>query len=151
MSQSAVYRPRHIIDASVAMKWYLPDEDYVTESDALLTAYSLGQVVLMAPQHIYYEGSNALRTAVHRGRLAELRAQQAMLEFLELNSPSVIGTQLIVRGWNASVLHGCALYDGLYLALAELLDAPLVHADERLRNTLNGNFANEVWIEDLTL
>jgi predicted nucleic acid-binding protein len=131
------------------MKWYLPDEEYAVESDTLLTAFSLGQIVLIAPQHIYYEVSNALRTAVHRGRLAAPRAHQAMLEFLELNIPSVIGTQLIVRGWDAAMRYGCALYDGLYVALSELLDAPLVHADERLRNTLAKRFPHEQWIEDL--
>lgn len=74
-----------------------------------------------------------------------------MLEFLELEIPTVVGTQLIVRGWDAALHYGCALYDGLYIALSEMMDAALVHADRRLRNTLNQGFSLELWIEDLNL
>lgn len=73
------------------------------------------------------------------------------LEFLQLSIPVVVGTHIIVRGWDASRTYGCALYDGLYLALAEMMDCPLVHADRRLHNSLRGRFPLELWIEDLVI
>jgi predicted nucleic acid-binding protein len=130
------------------MKWYLPDESDADEADSLLMAFSLGQIVLIAPHHIHYEVSNALRTAVHRHRLEESFARQAMLDFLELEIPTVVGTQLIVRGWSASMRFDCALYDGLYLALSEMMNAQFVHADGRLQNTLAQRFPLELWIDD---
>ncbi len=133
------------------MKWYLPDEDFAQEADTLLTAFSLGQVALISPHHIHYEVSNALRTAVHRHRLAEARARQAMLEFLELEIPTVVGTQLIVRGWSSALQYDCALYDGLYVALADMMGSQLIHADGRLRNTLAQRFPLELWVEDFEL
>lgn len=40
------------------------------------------------------------------------------------------------------------MYDALYLALAEQIGCPFVHADRRLHNTLAGRFPHELWIEN---
>lgn len=144
-------RNRFILDASVAIKWYLKDEPYVAEADALLTSFGEGSIALVSPQHIHYEVTNALRTAVRRGRLAEDEARLSVDKFLDLELPTVRGNNLILRGWDASHKYGCALYDGLYAGLAEMIGVPLVHADRRLHNTLNGRFDLEIWIEDLPI
>lgn len=124
---------RYVLDASIAMKWYLPDEVHAEEAtNALPAAFSQGHVTLLVPHHIYYEVANALRTAVNRGRVTEENARRALDDFLALELPAAIGIHLIGRGWNAAKVYSCAFYDGLYLALAEMLDAPLIHADRRL-------------------
>jgi predicted nucleic acid-binding protein len=43
---------------------------------------------------------------------------------------------------------GCSYRDAGYLALADLLGCPFVHADDKLRDKLAGRFPHEVWIED---
>ena len=146
MSQGEI--PGYILDASIAMKWYLDDEDHTSESDAILTAFREGQITLYAPDHIRYEVANALRNAVRRERIADARGREALSEFLSWQIPTVGGDALVRAGYEIAIRYSCALYDGLYLALAENTDLPLIHADLRLHNTLGRRFSAEVWIED---
>lgn len=140
--------PRYVLDASIASKWYLNDEEHVVEADALLDAFGAGRIAFIAPEHIHYEVANVLRTAVRRERLPEEEARLSLLDFLGLAIPTVHGTQLIIPAFDLAHEFGCALYDGLYLALADSAGVSLIHADRRLRNTLDGRFPGEFWIED---
>jgi hypothetical protein len=44
-----------VVDASVAAKWYLRDETDVEHADLLLTRFTTGELVLVAPEQIRYE------------------------------------------------------------------------------------------------
>lgn len=59
----------YVIDASIAMKWYLNDEDHITQALTFFTAYTEGRVVLIAPDHIRYELANSLRSAARAKRI----------------------------------------------------------------------------------
>lgn len=85
---------------------------------------------------------------MRRGRLEEELGRTALAEFLAWDFPTVSSDTLIQAAYNIAVQYDCALYDGLYLALAEEFHLPLLHADLRLRNTLNNRFPHELWIED---
>jgi predicted nucleic acid-binding protein len=124
-------RSTYIVDASIAIKWVLDDEDRSDEARAILLAYQQDQINLIAPDHIEHEVLNAIRTGVRMNRLS---AQE--------------GRGLFVRGIDYALSFDCAFYDGLYLALADRVGCPFVHADLRLRNTLRGAFARELWIDN---
>jgi predicted nucleic acid-binding protein len=44
-----------VVDASVVAKWYLRDETDVEQADLLLTRFTTGELVLVAPEQIRYE------------------------------------------------------------------------------------------------
>ena len=67
---------RIVIDASVALKWRLRDEEATGEADALLDDFLAGNLVLLTPTLFDYEIANALRTAVIRQRLSEQEAMR---------------------------------------------------------------------------
>lgn len=140
-----------ILDASIAMKWYLNDEDHTELADRVLFAFRENQVSLYAPEHIHYEVANALRSAIRRGRLSEELGSRAITEFLEWKIPTVQGHALVLGAFEVARRYGCAFYDGLYVALAEDTGLPLLHADRRLRSVLNGTLPNELWIKDVSL
>lgn len=141
--------PRFVLDASIAIKWYLNDEDHVVDALAVQADFTTGRILLVAPDHIRYEVTNALRTAERRGRLTALQAHTAARNFLAVSIPTVNDDTLLISGLTYALRYDCALYDGLYLALADIADAPFLHADVRLRNTLQGRFARERWIDSL--
>lgn len=145
MSQGA---PSYILDASIATKWYLDDEQYATNADQILQAFRDGHLNLYAPDHIRYEVGNALRNAVRRGRISEEHGRRSLATFLDWRIPTVSEDALIQGAYEFALAYQCALYDGLYLALAEESGFPLLHADLRLHNTLAGRFTGEFWIED---
>lgn len=138
-----------VLDASVAAKWYLTDEQFVAESQVLLDRFGDGALGLIAPLHIQYEVPNAIMVAARRQppRLSEAQAWTAIREFLDLGVPTVHDDALV---WAATILasqHGCALYDGLYLALSDRLAQPLITADNKLYH-LVGHLPNVIWIAD---
>lgn len=74
-----------VVDASIAIKWFLNDEDHVAESLAILAAIGSGAIVASAPDHIRYEVANALRRAVRSNRISVTQATTALDELENLN------------------------------------------------------------------
>ncbi|RIK46867.1 MAG: hypothetical protein DCC58_01710 [Chloroflexi bacterium] len=148
MSASA---QRYVIDASVAIKWLFNDEEHTEEAVAALLALQAGRITVVAPDHLHHEVASAIRTATRMHRIAAADADATLQDFLQIGIPLATGAGLVVAGLRSAIQYDCAYYDGLYLALAERADCPLLHADRRLRNTLAGRFLRELWIEDFRL
>lgn len=138
----------YVLDASIAMKWFLADEEYASEAVGILAGFRENTIALYAPDHIRYEVANALRNGVRRSRLTDANASEALDRFLEWQIPTIGNDLLIRQGYTAASRLGCAFYDGLYVALAESTGLQFLHADRRLHNVLAGRFDNELWIED---
>lgn len=140
--------PRLVVDASVVTKWHLRDEHYTEQADALLMGFREGRLHLLAPDQIRYEVASAVRAALRTKRLEPEKGRAAVAYFLAWRIPTVRSGSLILAAYDQALRFGCSLYDGLYLALAEMARCPLVHADHRLRNTLGKRFPLALWIED---
>jgi len=77
-----------VIDASVALKWRLRDEEATHQADTLLDDYLAGALELLTPTLFDYEIANALKVAVDRGRMTETEAMVAMADFQQLGIES---------------------------------------------------------------
>lgn len=143
---------RYVLDASVAAKWHLRDETFVSEAQQVLDDFGEGRIRLIAPQIIQHEVSSAILKATRhsdrprRPTLEEgLAAIRLFLRYpLELFSTS----ELVYAGYQVAGHLGCSYYDGLYLAAAELTSTPYLYADDKLRRTLRERFPLAIWIED---
>ena len=144
----SISRLRYILDASIAMKWLFNDEDNIEESLQILRTFQRGDINLLAPEHIYYEVLNSLKSGIIRNRVSEADARAAMEDFLALPITTVSGPTLLRNAFEIAVRYDTPYYDSLYLALADSEQCPLIHADRRLHNTLAGRFPREVWIEE---
>jgi predicted nucleic acid-binding protein len=140
--------PLYVVDASVAVKWCLQDEEDIDAADALLDDFLDGRIHLLAPDHIRYEVPSAVRNALRTDRLTETEGQEAIAEFLNWPLPTVGNSALIQSAYEQALRFGCALYDGLYLALAGATGGTFVHADNRLRNSLGDRFPRAMWLTD---
>lgn len=139
---------RLVVDASIAAKWYLDDEEYSDEARMVLEDFGANRIALVAPAHLYIETANAIRNALRSQRLAPDAGRASLTSLIALSIPAIALSELLLPGFEAALRYGCALYDGLYLALAEHIESPLVHADRRLHHTLAGRFPYELWIGD---
>lgn len=147
-SASASSTPLYVVDASVAVKWVLRDEPDTHLADRLLGDFREGRVRLVAPAHLRYEVPSAIRNAVRARRLSSVAGRVALDNFLSWSIPTVDDDALIEAGYERAVRVNCSLYDGCYVALAELLRAPLVYADLRLRHALGSTFPLGLWLDD---
>jgi len=119
-----------VVDASIALKWALDDEEAVEQAVALRDAAVEGRIVLLAPTLWVYELANGLVSAVRRDRLSRAEAGQALEHLLaigvELADPAPAAT------FQEATRHKLSAYDAAYVALARALQAPFVTGDRPL-------------------
>ena len=85
---------------------------------------------LHAPHLIDVEVLHVLRRLTFTGALSDDRAQDARTDFADLALLRYPHEHLADRVWE--LRHNLTPYDGVFIALAEALDAPLVTCDVRL-------------------
>ena len=141
-----------VVDASVAVKWHLNDEEHAQETARLLTRFSQGGVILLAPDHIRYEVPSAITVATigSQPRITTQQGRDAIEEFLALGLTTVGTDELILAGYPLVHQYAIALYDALYLALAFSMQCWFVTADRKLYQRISQSSA-VVWISDSRL
>jgi predicted nucleic acid-binding protein len=117
-----------VIDASVVVS-VLADAEHAPWAEAQLSTRGADRS-LWVPHLIDAEVGQALRREVAAGRLDEGRADAALLDLMRMPFRRIDHVGLIHRTWE--LRHNLSFYDGLYVALAEILDVPLVTLDRRL-------------------
>ncbi len=85
---------------------------------------------LWAPHLIDAEVGHALRRHALRGAVTPEVAQEALRDLNDLRLERVPHVALLSRAWE--LRESVSFYDGLYVALAEELDLPLLTLDARI-------------------
>lgn len=121
-----------VVDASVILKWYLRDEDLLSEADQLLMDWRGGQLVLIEPVHVGHEVGHSLLRAHRRGRLSAPLAEQAVADFTVVADGFVFmsAASLATESFSIARSLGVSFYDASYLQVARRQSVPLVTADE---------------------
>ena len=120
-----------VIDASVVVKLLVP-EDHSDSAHRLFDDLAGARVA--APELLLTECASALWLRVRRGLLA-LEVGEAQLGFARRISEGFevwpLGA-LVIPAWRLATSLGITVYDGCYVALAEMHGVPLVTADRKL-------------------
>ncbi len=135
-----------VVDASVAIKWFLPEN----HSEAALRLLTQPHT-LHAPDLIFSEFGNVLWKRVRRNEILKEEAD-AILEGLRTLNLQVQPSQaLIPLALEIACGENRTVYDSLYLAAAIALQSPLITADARFFRALSkGPFsAHLLWVEDI--
>jgi len=103
----------------------------VPEAKALLVEHMEGRAKIIIPPLLYYEVGNILLFG--RSRPPIEQAVDALTDLfsipLEVVPPALVSANATLR---LASLRGLSYYDATYVALAEMLDCPLITADRRL-------------------
>lgn len=120
-----------VVDASVAVKWFLPEAD-----SALAETLLEGGDKLMAPELIRAEVAAAITRRVRLGTLDPQEAERACKAWQEAVVSGVVtlvsNEECLDEAVRIALDIRHPLQDCLYLALALRLGAQLVSADRRL-------------------
>lgn len=130
---------RYVLDPSVALKVVLPEADSA-RAVRLLDEYAIGVHTLLAPDLFTPELANGLVAAERQGRIK--RGESAvLLHDLLLNAPIFVPSNpLLVRAMEMALTARRAVYDCVYLALAEREGCELVTADDQFARGLRGAY-----------
>jgi predicted nucleic acid-binding protein len=127
-----------VIDASLVVDVLIsPDADHLLE-------YVFSSRDLVAPHVIDIEVLNSLRHSWIRRLLSDERLSEALTDFTDLRVERYSHQPLRQRIWELRANVTTA--DAAYVALAELLDAPLITRDRRLARS-SGHSARIEFIE----
>lgn len=121
--------PLVVIDASVATKWFLPEEDS-EKALRIRDEHAEGAIDLAAPDLLYYEVTNALS---YRPGLERIILREDIEDMYDIGIQLVAPSRevLTLAAEKAQALRVTA-YDTAYLALAEMLGTIAITADEEL-------------------
>lgn len=120
-----------VLDCSVTLAWFLPDEQSAFALKALETAGSDGATV---PFHWYAEMANGLLMALKRERISEDAVDQVFSALaklplkIERGSFGRVDADLVIFAKQS----GLTVYDALYLDCARRLRLPLATFDKAL-------------------
>jgi predicted nucleic acid-binding protein len=128
-----------IIDASIIIKWLLPDEE---DKIALKIKQDFDKEMLTItiPHLTYYEIGNVLKTAIKRERISEDSAKKLYSALIDLEFVVYATKDLFALTLSKSIDFDISVYDASYVALAEYLQKPFVTADRKLLNKVKNKF-----------
>ncbi len=77
-----------VVDASVATKWHLTDEEYSDVATLIIMDFARGSLDFAAPEHIRFEVPSAITVATlgRKPRITVDQGEEAIAEFLGLGS-----------------------------------------------------------------
>lgn len=119
-----------VLDTSVIVKWFLPEADNET-AEFYLQRLLAGEAILFVPSSLFYELGNVLWVRRRDGLTVE-----ASLNIWE----QLRQIPLIVTDWNElfpeaislAHQHDIAVYDAVFVRLAQIRGCDLITADKKL-------------------
>ena len=136
----------YVVDASVAVKWFLPELD--AEAALRLRA---PYHTLVAPDLLWLEVGSTVCQRIQRKQIPPEAGLQILPELRRLPIQFFSSVDLLDPAMTIALETSTSVYDCLYLALATSLDARMVTADRRFYRALGpSQFAGHVlWFGDI--
>ncbi|RJX23312.1 MAG: PIN domain-containing protein [Ammonifex sp.] len=140
-----------VIDASVALKWALDDQDAVEQAIVLRDRYLADPLnfPLLAPTLWIYEIVNGLWVAVRRQHLPQEELRSTLDDLLSIGVELV--TPYVHRIAELALSYDLAAYDAAYLAVAEETGMPLWVGDRTFFAKVLGRCEKIRWIGDFLI
>ncbi|MFA9430761.1 type II toxin-antitoxin system VapC family toxin [Egicoccus sp. AB-alg2] len=115
-----------VVDSSAIVEWLLR----LPRAEAVEARLSRQDETLHAPHFVDVEVAQVLRRLTPAGAVREERSRQALDDLADLDLVRHPHDVLLPVVWR--LRDNLTAYDGVYVALAEVLDAPLLTLDARL-------------------
>lgn len=130
---------KYVLDSSVALKWVLPEADS-GRAIRLRDEYRNGLHELLAPDIFPPEIANALASAERQKRIRIGESYIYLNDVLSAAPAQRPSAPLLARAMEIAIASKRAVYDCIYLALAETEACELVTADDQFARGLRPSF-----------
>ena len=124
-----------VLDASAVIEWLMQSPAGVRIDKRIFSRV----LSLHVPHLLDVEVAQVLRRYVREKVMSEQRGQQALEDLIDLPLNRYPHDFLLPRVWELRAT--LTAYDAVYVALAEVLDAPLLTCDSKIASA-SGHYAN---------
>lgn len=135
----------YVIDASVVVQLLITDT-YSAETENLFDSVEDGNK-LVVPEFGLLECTNVLWKHVRFHNLPQADAERLVKDLIQLDIVVTPATGLMPRALEIGLKHQLAIYDSIYIALAEKLNYPLITVDQR---QAKASQAEGITLKDIT-
>jgi predicted nucleic acid-binding protein len=118
---------RYVLDASVAVAWYLP-ETFSSAARGFRDRLAAGKIACTVPDLHFLEVANVLRTRVRTQELPEDLAQEILAVHLDADLETAEVSP--ARALELALVYESTVYDAVYIALALDRDMALLTAEK---------------------
>ena len=127
-SAKAGFKPKFIMDSSVAIKWLTEEEPFYQQAHSVLEDYRMGRIEIYIPDIFWWEIGN------YFGREADLKTATIVLMNLKKYR---FPTYMLTDGLSISAfkimnaVKGASFYDASYHSLAIQTEATFITSDKK--------------------
>lgn len=130
---------KYVLDSSVALKWVLSEPDS-GKAIRLRDEYRSGVHELLAPDIFPSEIANGLASAERQKRIRIGESAIFLNDVLRAAPALHPSSPLLIRAMEIAISTKQAVYDCIYVALAEAEGRELATADDKLARSLRPSF-----------
>ena len=133
------HRPRLVLDASVVVKWYLR-ENHSKEAVELKNFMFKESALVAVPELFFIEVANVIwkKSALFK-EISKIEAREIYREISRLPFQVLPNPEILDEAFRLSLEYVVSIYDALYLAGAQKLEALFITSDsafeEKLQST----------------
>jgi len=130
----------YVLDASVAAKWFLTDDEPLSgEALQALEAYTQGHLDFLVPDLFFPELGNVLWRAEQRKRCSSAVVDAAIQQLSGQQFETYPSSRLLPEAMVLARRYTRPVYDCVYIALAIQKGSRMLTADRKLVNALRGS------------
>jgi len=139
----------YVLDASVVVRWFLPDQDASEHAERLLSLVLAGDIVAFAPRNLVHEFCGVIAKKFREKHKPVDEAVDAFRAFVRLPIRYEESDGLIESAVRLSFLHDKTFYDMYYFAVGEHQGVPVCTADEQSVAGVGPGFPRYVLLRNL--
>jgi predicted nucleic acid-binding protein len=136
-----------VVDSSVAAKWVIAEADS-GQALRLVSEIAVKGERLFVLDLALIEVGNAIWKQVHRGRITPAEAKGLLAALLQSPVHIEAAHQLLSPAMEIAVKYDRAIYDALFVALAQRHGIQGVTADEALYHAVRADFPEIILLRD---
>lgn len=129
-----------IIDSSVALKWFFPEEEYGSEALKIKKDFTEKEIIISVPILLFYEVGNVLKSSVKSSRVDSKKAKRVYEKFTYTEFITYSSKELFKDAFEKATTLDITFYDASYVVLAEYLKIPFYTTDEKLLQKAKGEY-----------
>ncbi|HLW76671.1 MAG TPA: type II toxin-antitoxin system VapC family toxin [Bryobacteraceae bacterium] len=131
-----------VLDASVAVEWFLPgtDREVARRAGELLKASQRSEVECIVPDFFWAEVGSVFAKAVRQKRWSPSKVSRALRDLGALEIATEPSRPLLAPAMNLALSYGQSVYDTMYVAVALKQQIEVVTLDLRLFNALSARY-----------